>query len=460
MKRLIATALACACLALVVGGCGAGPEDPDPEAPNVVLITLDGLRRDHVSWFGYPRATTPNIDWLASRGLALSNMVPTSCSTKISLTSLFTSRDYPNHSVADWRQVLDDENVTLAEIFRDGGYATAGFVGSSWIVRKFNYGQGFDVYEDFRDSEVKKVEAHLVVGGAMEYLRALPRERERPFFLYLHLKEPHPPWRQGSPWLTQDEASDRFFDKGCLYIPSEAELAALPDATRRSLIAKYDGAIKYADDWIGVLLATLRSIGEIDRSIIAVSTDHGIELADRYSGTHGLTPFDEVVGSFLMLFDGRRSLSGRIATDVQGRIFDIGPTLLALAEVPAPEGLDGIDLIGSPGSLPEYAFTTCYMGQVVRSPSHKLIHVDSSAFDRPSRRRPAELDSEWKLFDLRADSGETQDVREGEPEVFARMQQALRSYGVTTESDRLTAEAIEMLGENSLERLRALGYVE
>lgn len=132
--------LACACLALVISGCAAGPEAPGPEAPNVVLITLDGLRRDHVSCFGYPRATTPNIDWLASRGLALSNMVPTSCSTKISLTSLFTSRDYPSHSVAEWRQKLDDEYVTLAEIFRDAGYTTAGFVGSPWIARRLNCG--------------------------------------------------------------------------------------------------------------------------------------------------------------------------------------------------------------------------------------------------------------------------------------------------------------------------------
>jgi arylsulfatase A-like enzyme len=446
--------LALGCL-LAAFGCA---DAPPPAGPNVVLITFDGLRQDHLAVFGYERETAPNISWLAKNGVALRDVVPTSCATKISLTSLFTSLDYPSHGVSGLRSDLEDDHRTLAEVFADHGYTTGGFVGSPWITADMNYDQGFDVYEDFRDRRARMPSAHVVVKKALDFLGSEGIEDDRPFFLYVHLKEPHPPWKHGSPWLKGRERSKRPFDEGCTYIPEDEVFAAVSPEKRRSLIDLYDGAIKYADDRIGDLLATLRSLHVMHRTVIAVSTDHGLELLDRYSASHGYTPFDEVLRGFLVLYDGRGALDGSSAAGFQTRIFDIGPTLLGLAGLPVPEGLDGVDLLREPERLPEFAFSTCYAGDVVRSRRHKLVHLASGRLER--RHRPPALQGEWRLFDLEADPAELRDVRAEQPEVFAVMRQALASYGGEPEAAQLTEEEVRAMDRNTVERLRAMGYVE
>jgi arylsulfatase A-like enzyme len=446
--------LALACL-LVAFGCA---DAPLPTGPNVVLFTLDGLRQDHLAVFGYERETAPSISWLAENGLALRDVVPTSCSTKISLTSLFTSLDYPSHGVSGLRRDLEEDHRTLAEVFAEHGYATGGFVGSPWITAGMHYDQGFDVYEDFRDGRTPLPSAQVVVEKALDFLGGDGIREDRPFFLYVHLKEPHPPWKHGSPWLEGPERSIRPFDESCTYIPDGEEFAAVSAEKRRNLIDLYDGTIKYADDWLGVLLATLRSLHVMRRTVIAVSTDHGIELLDRYSASHGYTPFDEVLRGFLVLYDGRGPLDGSSAARLQARIFDIGPTLLGLAGLPVPEGLDGVDLLREPERLPEFAFATCYAGKVVRSRQHKLVHLASGRLEE--HRRPPALLGEWRLFDLEADPGELRDVRAEEPEVFAVMRQALASYGGDPEAAQLTEEEVGDLDRKTVERLRAMGYVE
>lgn len=460
-----ALATACACLALL-SACG--PHGPaaapaPPGSPNVVLITLDGLRRDHLSFFGYPRQTSPSIDWLAQQGLAFSEIIPSSCSTKASLTSLLTSLDYPRHAMEEHDDVLPDEVLTLAEVFHAHGYATAGFVGTAWLARSLHYGQGFDVYRDYKDFKEKGrkgVHADRVIGEVLEYLRGRAAHDPRPFFVYVHVHEPHPPWQGGSLWLDEPEAQESFFDQNCTYVPSNAEIAALPDATRRHLVAKYDGAIRFADAWIGVLLATLQQRGLTKNSVIAVSADHGMGLLDHFSGGHGNTPFEEVTRGFLVLFDGRKRLDpAEQPSDAQGRIFDVGPTLLALAGIEAPPGLDGVDLLHDAQRLPELAFTTCYSGEVARSRAFKLIRFDAGLRAEHAE-WPRGVPGEWMLVDLAADPGETRDVSAAHPEVFARMRGALEKWGPGTEPRETDAKRLEALDPESRERLRELGYVK
>jgi arylsulfatase A-like enzyme len=444
--------------AALLGGCGESPPAPPEDAPHVILLTLDGLRGDHLASFGYARATAPNIDWLAAHGLALSEIAVSSCSTKVSLTSLLTALDYPRHRIGEHRDALPDEAVTLAETFQLGGWHTAGFVATPWLSRSLGYGQGFDHYQDFRDSRVKRVGADMVIGAALEFLNRRPSEDTRPVFLYLHLKEPHPPWLEGSPWLDRSGGPSRFFGEWCGYVPTEAELAALPQAERDALVAKYDGAIKYADDWIGVLLATLRRSRLIEDTVIAVSTDHGMDLLDHYSGGHGFTPFDAVVRGFLVLFDGRRRLDPGAVPDVQGRLLDVGPTLLGLAGIEAPPGLDGVDLLG-PEPPPEVAFATCFSGEVARSRRFKLIRFDPKLIELHGQ-WPRGVSGEWMLFDLERDPGETRDAGPEAPETLARLRSALEAHGGRTEPRHVSPELKEQLDDRSLERLRELGYVE
>ena len=132
------------------------PFKPSHGRKNVVLITLDGLRVDHLSCYGYGRETSPNIDLLAKKGIRFDQIITTGCSTKVALTSLFTSLDYKDHKTISHTGSLSKNFMTLADVFQNNGYATAGFVGSIIIQRKYNYNQGFSEYEDFTEVSKKK----------------------------------------------------------------------------------------------------------------------------------------------------------------------------------------------------------------------------------------------------------------------------------------------------------------
>lgn len=464
-------------------GCSSGaPESSAPEK-NVLLITLDALRQDHISAFGYSRPTTPHIDSLARDGIVFRNVVPSGCSTKASLTSLFTSVDYRYHHILSHGSVLPDEYETLAEVFKRSGYQTAGFVATPHLLAELNYDQGFDVYEDFSSawrrlmgalglgrtwdrivkawnkrvgSENKQstyVTADLVAGELIDFLRHR-RRKNAPFFLYAHFEEPHPPWLHPSPWLTEPEPSDRLFS--CYHIPSEQELEQLDEATRSRLVAKYDGAVRYADEKIGEILSTLREVGELDKTIIAVSTDHGLELLDRFSASHGHNPFDEVVRTFLVIND--LSNDNKDQNWIQARIFDIGPTLFALAGVEASDPLQGLDLLSEWEQLPEFAFSKCYVGEMVRSLNYKLVRLDFQGL----KNRPVGIKEGFMLFDLRADPGERVDIKDEETVVFDLMRQELDSYREDLKAEFTAAswKADEDLSAAAVERLKALGYIE
>lgn len=457
-RRRLRTALASA--AVLACACAR-----QTERPNVVLVTFDGLRQDHLSLAGYSRRTSPTIDALARQGLYFPQIVPTSCSTKASLTSLLTALDYSSHQLVGHNEILTHAHETLAERFAAAGYATFGAVASPHVAAKLGYDQGFDEYVDFARRSSRYVTADLVVAGAAAWL-AEHASSPDPFFVYLHFEEPHPPWIHRSEWsATAPKNGRRFFGQGCTYIPAEDEVLRLPDATRRDLIARYDGSVRFGDRELGRLVASLRERGELRRTIVAVSTDHGIELVDRSTATHGFCPYDEVVRGFLVLFDGRRALAPRsAATGRQGRIFDIGPTLLALAGVENTGTGDGVDLLAELPLVPEVATVSCYGSEVARSARWKLIDFDFASAARwfPEHRRPFDWRDGPRLFDLATDPGETTDVGDLRPEERARLLAVLdrrRRILAAGRSDRRELPPSER-DQNEIERLRALGYIE
>jgi arylsulfatase A-like enzyme len=432
---------------------------PVPDARNVLLITLDGLRQDHLSGRGYPRPTSPNLDWIASQGIFFDTIVPSGCSTKASLTSLLTSADYNTHRLLEHDGVLADSFLTLAEVFYAAGWETGAFVATPHLKGSLGYAQGFEHFEDFSGFEEDYVPADQVVGAARAALLARGASPERPFFYYLHIEEPHPPWRHGSPWLPAAGQLERPFERGCTYIPSQEELSALSPADRERIVGSYDGAIQYADLWIGVLLATLRQLGEMEHTVVAVSTDHGLELLDRYSVGHGQTPYDEVTRVFLTLYDGGDPIEAGDAVHSQGRIFDIGSTLLGRAGLPVPASHEGVDLLST--SPPGFAYATCYNATVVRSREFKLVDFDLDTPWSKERHRPLDLVSGDYLYDLRSDPGEHENAASRNPAELERMREGLATYRARLDGMGPAPVAEESnLDETSRARLEALGYIE
>jgi arylsulfatase A-like enzyme len=423
------------------------------------LITLDGLRVDHLSCHGYTRQTSPNIDSLAKNGILFEQIITSGCSTKVALTSLLTSLDYRYHKIISHTGILSNQFMTLAEVFQNNGFTTAGFVATPVIQKNYNYHQGFEVYEDFLnidDNDKKKdyISANLIMDKILNYLDKF--DQNKPFFLYSHIEEPHPPWFHNSPWLTEKEGDLRFLGKGCIYLPNIEELDQISPQKIFNLVAKYDGSIYFADEQIGRLIDKLKSIGIFKNTIIAISADHGFELLDHGTPTHGYCPYDEVVKIPLVIYLGKNLTEPKVIKS-QGRIFDIGPTLLDLLNIALPKTWEGRNLLNKNSSLPKYAFTFGYGVFSVRTPQYKLVYQNIK--NEPGR------DDYWKkpgyeLYDLKSDPRELNDISLLRPQILNSFKEEFNSYwSDLAYSTSKNPEDVE-LDEVTIRRLKSLGYIE
>ncbi len=448
------------CLLAIV--CIAHPYDvsAQPARKNVLLITLDGLRQDHVSYFGYGRETTPNIDRLARQGAAFDTIISEGTHTKPSVTSLLTSVGFATHRLERADDNLSETYLTLAEVFQASDYATGCISASIMLARGTGFAQGYDTFEDFvgrgKDDYIRSAQ---VTDKALAFIEALGDVRPvRPFFLHIHYEEPHPPWFPPSPWIRNpgEDYRVRPFDTGCTHVPPDESYAAAARDKKEDWIAMYDGAILQADREIGRIVKRLEESGDLGNTIIAVSTDHGYELLDRYAATHLYNPFDEVAKIFLVLFDGSRRSWAMKTGGIMGRTIDIAPTLLSLVNIPAPIEFQGVDLINHSGSLPKYAFTFGRGSWSVRTLTHKLIHVDfHETYPKPSYFK----EFGYLLFNVATDPAERVDIKDSSPELFKELMRVYADQLALMEKNSNPNETVELNAVEE-ERLRALGYIE
>ncbi len=428
------------------------PSDP-PE--DILLVSFDALRQDHLSVFGYERKTSPTLEWLANHGTSMRDVVPAGLSTKTSLTSLVTALEYRTHHILQKNEHLPASIVTVAEALRDQGYATAGFVATPHLAAELGYDQGFDRYEDFASAGKHAVGAAEVRDRVLAYLDEPLLAGRRARFTYVHILEPHPPWLDPSPWLTMKEPGKRIF--ACVELPPPAKIAKITPQKLTNLIAKYDGAILAGDAALGAIVDKLRAQGRLARTVVGVTTDHGLELLDRYSASHGWNPFDEVARGFLVLYDGARPWGP--APVIQARNVDVLPTLVARAGASLAPTFQGVDVFGAADKVPEIAFSRGNHCVAVRTLTHKLVWVDFPE-NVPF---PASLTRGFSLFDLRTDPGERRDVKGEQPEVFAKLRDAFLAFQrdeVGKREDPADPKHVQGLSPEARERLEALGYVE
>jgi arylsulfatase A-like enzyme len=398
-------------LALV--SCGA----PHPSRPNVLLISIDSLRADHVGADGYQRHTTPHLDALGTAGVVFHTAISSSSWTLPTHVTLLTALPPSLHGVNGIRRRLAESAVTLAEVLHAAGYETAGFVGGPLLRRIYGHDQGFDSYDD---STVVRplgqanhgITSPTLVGLVDDWLAAWRRRGTgRPFFVFLHLWDVHYDYAPPPPY-------DRLFDPdydGTLDASNfETNPALRPDMPARDLqhlVALYDGEIRFTDEWIGRLLDTLDRMGLTDDTIVVVTADHGDEFFEHGGKGHATTLFDEVLRIPLLMRYPRRIRPGQVV-DEQVRLEDVAPTILGLARVdpPAdfgvhggPEDAAGADLtpwlVGHPKepfpSLTAYALLVPFgRTTAVRTPTHKLI-------ERTQGKRRHTF-----FYDLRSDPGE------------------------------------------------------
>lgn len=446
-------------LALLAPGCdrmaGSAPAVRNP-VRNLVFVTIDTLRADHVGALGYGRATTPNIDALALRGAVFTQAIAQSSWTRTSMGSVMTGL-YPTTlglTCAHFRvpesdcDVLPDDVTTLAEAVKASGFHTGGVVANINVDPLFGFHQGFDQYhlalrevstrrEDWRASDDWMSETtREVTDAALDWLADRPDDGR--FLLYLHYLDPHHPY-------------DPPGEHADAYDPDDY----VGDPSWRDARARYDGEIRHVDEQFARVLAALDEAGLTGTTGIVILSDHGEEFGEHGGEHHGFTLFEEQIHvPLVMVLPGFTEPGTRVRRQV--RLLDVMPTVLGALDVPLPPGLQGESLLGrlegrwgggrDAPALSERAYNPLVSW---REPPWKLIHdTDTGSV---------------LLYDLDRDPGERFDLSAQHPDVVERLRAA------ALETQEAAVRAGERFGERSgvleltddqIEQLRQLGYVD
>ncbi len=421
---------------LVLGGCRKVAPCP---GCNVVLISVDTLRADHVGAYGYAKPTTPNIDRLAERSVVFERAISQSSWTRPAHLSIMTGLYPVEHGVVALRdrQRLPDSIPTLAAVLAARGYRTAAFTGGVNLAPEFGFDRGFELYRTngkyFRDN-------------LEDFRHWLGEHAQERFFLFLHGYDPH------TPYLTDP------IDRIALGLPERPPRHGLRKACHaraaRHRIARfvqeYDGAVHRADRFVGKILAELRGLGLLDHTVIVLTSDHGEEFYEHGGCFHLNTLYREVLHVPLMIFaPGLRP--ARVATLVPASV-SIARTILELVGTGSDE-------------LPGFSLLAAARGQVkdqaVVSETFRSLRFDRGHGHLRSLTTESAKLIDWitlgrrEMFDLVRDPGERRPLPP-DPALARRLAAWVSEHAPKAgRAQRLSPQQAERIDE----QLRALGYL-
>jgi arylsulfatase A-like enzyme/tetratricopeptide (TPR) repeat protein len=419
-----AVVLVVAGIAALRGRSGAGR--PASGGPNVLLVTIDTLRWDHVGVYGATGATTPVLDDLAARGVRFDTAIAHAPLTGPSHASILTGLTPIRHGVRDHGAfVLPASLPTLASTLRAAGYATAGFISGFPLERRFGFASGFQTYDDRlprgqtpRDTAATERHADETTDRVIDWLNGRPQKPgAAPWFVWAH-----------------------YFDPHAAYEPP-------PEYLRKFSARPYDGEIAFVDTQIGRLFSHLAGRGDLAGTVVLVTADHGESLGEHGEETHGVFIYDSTL-RVPWIVAGPGVPAGRVAS-VVARGVDVMPTLLDLAGVPAPAAIDGRSLRPAVEG---------------RSMSDEPAYIESLLAFRNFGWAPLRgvRDARWKyidapspeLYDLAADARESANRMPQQPGRARAMARVL-----ATVVQAPTQDAAQPVAVDTANRLRALGYI-
>jgi arylsulfatase A-like enzyme len=430
----------------------------------VILMLLDTLRKDHLDAYGYGRETAPNLTRMAAEGALFLDNISQASWTKVATPSILTSLYPASHGVHDIPDRLPSSATTLAEVYRAAGYATASLASNLFVGRITNLHQGFEQVNEpgsFAGRAGSKT-ARPVVDQAVEFIE---HHKDSPFFLYLHILDPHSNFEPRPPYNTlwsdaagkeqhvkqREEAlavakkngHERQFNH--LPFPEDLKQAgvALPDWMEYEK-GWYDGSIRGMDAEIGRLLERLRELGLEQSTMIAVITDHGEELHDHGKMGHGHAAYGELSDVPLILYRPGAIPAG-VRVPETTRSIDLMPTLLDVSGLAVPKEAQGQTL------LPLVAAYRGNEGDAAKQAAQDLGWETRPAVIEEHKRKKegkdADLDDEsyaivfegWKLIQ------NVQTVTKPEFELFHHAADPLDTKDLASESaDRVDALKTEL----------------
>ncbi len=436
------------------------PAGSDP--PSVVLVSIDTLRPDRLSGGGEPRGTSPQIDRFVREGILYPEAIAVSPGSAASHAALLTSRYPVSNGVWSNFSVMDESVTTLAEILRERGYRTGGFVTNTFLGRRFRFDQGFDAYIEsgrverleepspsvmFRSLAlvqiVDRLRSRLTPGYDPSFETALRwiRESTRPTFWFVHLMDVHSPYAPPHPY------GPRF--------GAEATGAATgPLGRRRNRFGwrpseeAYLAEIRFADAKIGRLRRQLEELGLLDTAVVILTSDHGENLLDHVPNfSHGQTMFDSTLRILAAIrwpgASDRGTLDSRVFENV-----DVLPTLADALAWEMPDDWEGRSFRDPGAEERAMTFTQLNRDFAARAARWKLVLKESG---------------ERELYALATDPGEREGVAPS-PEEIARVEselaQWIAEHATDLYRDRSQVVDPDELSPETVEKLRALGYLD
>lgn len=416
-----------------VGSCSKGPPPP-----NVVIISVDTLRADHLGYHGYFRPASRSIDHLAQQAVVFEHCYSQSGWTLPSMATVLTGRHPLEHGATDFNRRLDPSLPTLASILRSEGYTNRAFISHVLLTPQFGMDKGFD---SFDHSVLDVGDPHLVSTAKMLTDRAVQslETLEEPFFLWVHYFDPHTKYLSHPDWNFGDGRKDR-----------------------------YDEEIAHTDLHIGRLLEKLREAGLDDRTIIVFVADHGEEFKE-HGGLEHQTLYEEIVRVPLLI---KAPSLGHRKTNHLAQQIDLLPTILELLGVAPPDGLPGTDLLADePRQQPIFMErdrpVQFRQRSVIDWPDKLTIiePVDLSNYpDNIYRDPPAaitHLTPGIFLYDLAADAAESHNLYTKANPTATRLAKLLSAHFAGERISRPQSSTGDGGMDADLEKqLRSLGYIK
>jgi arylsulfatase A-like enzyme len=441
--------------------------------PNLLLISVDTLRADHLSCYGYHRMTSPQMDELARAGIRFENAVAASTWTLSSHATMLTGLFPSTHRALQPDDKIDQAITLISETLRQEGYRTGAVVSGLFVSSWFNFHHGFEYFDEanVQHSE-KRVSSPSVTDAALRWLAEVDEE---PFFLFVHYFDPH------SSYLYHPEFDYYSEYEGA--IRGGEPFAELRDSRDgfssddvRKLVALYDGEINITDRAIGRLLNEIEKMGLAGNLLTVLTSDHGEEFMEHGWLGHRINLYEPAIHVPLIMTWPRRIAPGQVVK-VPVSQTDLAPTLLEAAGIEAPSWCQtqslwellniNIHSISNPAAVEgtteadqdrtvftEVSFTPGPGSELkkqayktgTRTQGWKFIHDEMNSID--------------EIYNLAADPLEASNLSEATPEMLPELTEAWRD--LCEEAGRIPYSSAEKptrrLSEKEIERLKSLGY--
>ncbi len=392
---------------------------------NLVVVTVDTLRPDRLHCYGYSKIETAAIDRIAQDGVLFENAVTQTPLTPPSHASIFTGLNPTAHHVRDTGGfILQSSSTTLATILQQQGWDTAAFISSAVLKKLFGLNQGFAVYDDQMPKPGKGHEfledAERRAGETVDHaLRWLDAQSGKPFFLWVHVYDPHAPYQPPSPYR------EKYRDR------------------------PYDGEIAYADHELGRLFEAVRKKSAPDQTLIAVLSDHGESLGEHGEYTHGVFLYDSTLRiAFTLSGPG---VPAGLRVKQQARTIDFLPTILELMGGKAPASVQGTSL------TPYFASKEARTGVSYAETLYPKINMGWAELRAIRTNR-------WKyirapkpeLYDLSEDAAETNNVIQSHGAEAQKFEAQLKILIGKDGAEKVETTPVD---QHTMDQLKSLGYL-